>query len=315
MKCLKNILCSSLAAAGILLPSLPTIAQQAPTKSDIQKCGKIDDDLSRLACFDALSARVQGAPSVSPPVNGTGLWKVSTERSAIDDSTSVTALLTASQPIGIGYRQASPTAVARCKEGNLDFYIVWDVFIGSGKHQVTMRLDSDNARVDTWSVSTDHKATFYSGDRVALFEALTKAKKLVVRTTPFGESPVITSFNISGFANVSPTIFKGCASIDTGTAAQAAGPSASYGGRIAARIRPNITFLGDMAGIIGDPGAEVEVRAAADGTITSRKLLKSSGIKAWDEAVLKAIDKTEILPLDTDGRVPSELVISFRPKD
>jgi colicin import membrane protein len=101
----------------------------------------------------------------------------------------------------------------------------------------------------------------------------------------------------------------------TGTAAQAAGPSASYGGRIVGRIRPNITFPGDVAGIIGNPGAEVEVRAAADGTILSRKLLKSSGIKAWDEAVLKAIDKTEILPRDIDGRVPSELVISFRPKD
>ena len=101
----------------------------------------------------------------------------------------------------------------------------------------------------------------------------------------------------------------------TGTAAQAAGPSASYGGRIVGRIRPNITFPGDVAGIIGNPGAEVEVRAAADGTIISRKLLKSSGIKAWDEAVLKAIDKTEILPRDIDGRVPSELVISFRPKD
>ena len=36
---------------------------------------------------------------------------------------------------------------------------------------------------------------------------------------------------------------------------------------------------------------------------------------AWDEAVLRAITKTEMLPRDTDGRVPSPLVISFRPKD
>jgi TonB family protein len=101
----------------------------------------------------------------------------------------------------------------------------------------------------------------------------------------------------------------------TGTAAQAAGPSASYGGRLVARIRPNITFPGDVAGIMGNPGAEVEVRADADGTIISRKLLKSSGIKAWDEAVLKAIDKTETLPRDIDGRVPDHLEFTFRPKD
>ena len=101
----------------------------------------------------------------------------------------------------------------------------------------------------------------------------------------------------------------------TGTAAQAAGPSASYGGRLVERIRPKIAFPGDVAGIMGNPGAEVEVRADADGTIISRKLLKSSGIKAWDEAVLKAIDKTETLPRDIDGRVPGHLEFTFRPKD
>ena len=101
----------------------------------------------------------------------------------------------------------------------------------------------------------------------------------------------------------------------TGTAAQAAGPSASYGGRLVARIRPNITFAIDIAAITGNPGAEVEVRSAPDGTILSRKLLQSSGIQAWDEAVLKAIDKTETLPRDIDGRVPGHLVFMFRPKD
>ena len=186
------------------------LPQLAPSRADIQTCGKIDDDLSRLACFDALHVRVQGAPSVSPPVRGVGLWEVSTGRSQIDDSTSVTALLTASQPVGTGYRQPSPTVVAHCKEGDLDFYTVWDVFVGSGKHPVTMRLDADDARIDTWSVSTDHKATFYSGKVTVLFEALAKAKKLVVRTTPFGESPVMTSFDVSGFANVRPAILKAC---------------------------------------------------------------------------------------------------------
>lgn len=98
----------------------------------------------------------------------------------------------------------------------------------------------------------------------------------------------------------------------TGSAMQSSGPSASYGGRIKARVKPNIVFSDDIA---GNPVAEVEVRAAPDGTIVGRKLSKSSGVPAWDEAVLKAIDKTEVLPRDTDGRVPSSLIISFRPKD
>ncbi len=98
----------------------------------------------------------------------------------------------------------------------------------------------------------------------------------------------------------------------TGTAQQAAGPSAGYAGRIRARIKPNIVFTEDVA---GNPTAEVEVRTAPDGTIIGKTLIKPSASAAWNEAVLKAIDKTEVLPRDVDGRVPPSLVISFRPKD
>ena len=97
----------------------------------------------------------------------------------------------------------------------------------------------------------------------------------------------------------------------TGTAQRSSGPSDSYGGRIRARVKPNIVFTDDIA---GNPMAEVEVRQAPDGTITGRRIVKSSGFKAWDEAVLRALDKTEVLPRDTDGRVHSPLILEFRPR-
>ena len=97
-----------------------------------------------------------------------------------------------------------------------------------------------------------------------------------------------------------------------GTAAQASGPSASYGGRVRARVKPNVVFTEEIA---GNPVAEVEVRTSIDGTIISQRLVKSSGNKAWDDAVIKAIIRTEVLPRDVDGRVPTPLIISFRPKD
>ncbi len=49
--------------------------------------------------------------------------------------------------------------------------------------------------------------------------------------------------------------------------------------------------------------------------VVKRGLLKSSGNKAWDDAVLKAIDKTAVLPRDIDGTVPSLLEINFRRRD
>ncbi|MDY0745589.1 cell envelope integrity protein TolA [Paucibacter sp. R3-3] len=97
-----------------------------------------------------------------------------------------------------------------------------------------------------------------------------------------------------------------------GTAQKSSGPSATYGGRVVARVKPNIVY-GDVPA--GNPAAEVEVRVAPDGTIIGRKIIKASGLPDWDSAVLRAIDKTETLPRDTDGTVPSVLVISFRPRD
>ena len=96
-----------------------------------------------------------------------------------------------------------------------------------------------------------------------------------------------------------------------GRAAEAP-PSATYVARLADLIRSQTVFSGDVP---GNPAAEVEVRASASGTIIARRLLRSSGHAAWDEAVLRAIDRVGALPRDSDGRVPSTLIVAFRPKE
>ena len=98
----------------------------------------------------------------------------------------------------------------------------------------------------------------------------------------------------------------------SGTALKSAGPSANYAGRIVARVKPNIVFTEEIK---GNPRAEVEVRTSPDGTIVDSKLVKSSGNKSWDEAVLRAVEKTEVLPRNEDGIVPSPMTIGFRPRD
>jgi colicin import membrane protein len=98
-----------------------------------------------------------------------------------------------------------------------------------------------------------------------------------------------------------------------GTAARSRGPSASYAGRILARVRPNIVF--DPSSMDGNPETEVEVRCAPDGTIVGRRITKSSGVAAWDDAVVRAIDRTAVLPRDTDGSIPTPMTLVFHPKD
>ena len=96
------------------------------------------------------------------------------------------------------------------------------------------------------------------------------------------------------------------------TAQQSSGPSASYAGRVVARVKPNIVFTDVVS---GNPRAEVEIRLLPDGTIVGSKLTQSSGNKAWDDAVLRAVERTATLPRDENGKVPSPIVLGFRPQD
>lgn len=98
-----------------------------------------------------------------------------------------------------------------------------------------------------------------------------------------------------------------------GSDQQSSGPSSGYSGRVAAKIRPNIRYTEEFSRSLT---TEIEVRAASSGSIISRRMVRSSGNPDWDEAALKAIDRTGSLPPDVDGRVPTApIIIIVRPSD
>ncbi len=92
----------------------------------------------------------------------------------------------------------------------------------------------------------------------------------------------------------------------TSTALEAKAPSDSYKGRIRAYIKRFHTYTETVT---GNPTTEIEIRTASDGSIMSRKITKSSGLKSWDDAALNAIDKAEKLPLDENGRAPPPMIL------
>jgi colicin import membrane protein len=94
-------------------------------------------------------------------------------------------------------------------------------------------------------------------------------------------------------------------------ALRASAPSASYVARVVARIKPNVVYTET---VVGNPTTEIEIFTAADGSITSRKVVKSSGNADWDTAALNAIDKTAVLPRDENQRVPPSMLIVFSPR-
>ena len=99
-----------------------------------------------------------------------------------------------------------------------------------------------------------------------------------------------------------------------GPALVSSGPTAAYKNRLAALFKRNIVFS-NVDSIQGNPKAEVQVKVSSTGLIMSARLSKSSGVTAWDEAVLRAVEKTERIPLDENGKVVSDFPVGFGPKD
>ena len=146
-------------------------------------------------------------------------------------------------------------------------------------------------------------------------KALEDTKKLEAKKQEAREQTSTAALDKQRRENIARTLgLAGASGADnaTGSAQKSSGPSASYGGKVRAKVKPNIVFTD---AIEGNASAEVEVRSSPTGTIMSQRLVKSSGNKAWDEAVIKAIIRTETMPRDVDGRVPSPMILEFRPRD
>ena len=73
--------------------------------------------------------------------------------------------------------------------------------------------------------------------------------------------------------------------------------------KVIKKVRANITFNADA--FKGNKQTIIQVRLAPDGAILSRTMTSSSGDNAWDQAVLSAIDATQSLPRDDDGKLPT----------
>ena len=102
----------------------------------------------------------------------------------------------------------------------------------------------------------------------------------------------------------------------TGEAPKSQGGRADgdYVHRIAAKIRSNIAFI-VPEGLQGNPPVEYEVRLLPDGSIAGIRKLKSSGVPGFDEAVSRAIERSQPYPRDKSGAVPSSFIGIHKPKD
>ncbi len=102
----------------------------------------------------------------------------------------------------------------------------------------------------------------------------------------------------------------------SGDAPKSQGPRGdpSYIQKVGAKIRSNTVFNG-AEDVEGNPSVEYAVDLLPDGSVRGIRKLKTSGIPGFDEAVRRAIEKSQPFPADKSGTVPSGITVAHKPKD
>lgn len=102
----------------------------------------------------------------------------------------------------------------------------------------------------------------------------------------------------------------------TGDAPKSTAPKsdAGYLAGIRTKVKSTTSYSGSTD-VAGNPTAEFKIEQLPSGEIMNVKLVKSSGVGSFDDAVEKGIIKASPLPKKKDGTVERTLVIAFKMKD
>lgn len=78
--------------------------------------------------------------------------------------------------------------------------------------------------------------------------------------------------------------------------------------KVRSLLRSNLDWHGKNTGL----QTVIMVHCSPDGKLLSATIAQSSGDLAWDEAVIRAVKRSDPMPGDDDGRTPEKFRIVFR---
>lgn len=202
--------------------------------------------------------------------------------------------------------KATPDQFRATKRNGLPYEIDYEIGLGKKKELVEKNTDYHNPTITTPFADRTTKWTI-NGEIVG-FRVYLPGSSMPAYEHQFGSydfrrrSPqrTINTMPNTGGANPSSAV------------SRADKLSPAYISQIIDHVRPNIVFWDNIK---NNTTAEVEIRISEDGSIVGRRLLRSSGNEEWDQAVLRAVDRTGTFPRDVDGRVPASLILVFRPRE
>lgn len=186
------------------------------------KCSAIKDGVKRLACYDDLAAAEQKQVDAKAAIllgsnnKKANNWDLSIEQSKIDDSQAVYLTTESTTPIQGRFRgNAVPTLVLRCLQNVTSAYINFDGWYMtdiSGHGQVTFRIDKEKPFVQKMSASNSNKALGFwnGGTSLPFIKKLMTGQSLLVQATPFRESSLMVTFDITNLEGEIEPLRKAC---------------------------------------------------------------------------------------------------------
>lgn len=194
--------------------SKPAIADiRQPDRAELAECQSEVNGTKRLACYDKIfpQDKPDDTESMAEQAVNHGKWQTSVTTSPVDDTNNVVLSLPSNDYIRTPFGETvAPTIYVACREKKTEVFINWDVYLGLEQTNMLYRLDKQKAVEKNWSISTDTKAVFYKGSDIDFVRTLAKADKMFARITPYNESPVSATFDLSGLSDALKPLQKAC---------------------------------------------------------------------------------------------------------
>lgn len=177
----------------VLGSSEPAAAQPTAPILKIFLCKTLTDNDARLKCYDsALSALAEAQPQKDRPEPKDGSWKITEDKSPIDDAPNIVGGLEASDG-------SAGVMALRCKEHQTDALFSFGKFLGSSDTiRVIYRIDDNKAVNARWNASSTGKAVFVP-KAASFIKSLRKNGTLFIRAFDFQGASVDATFNLGDF--------------------------------------------------------------------------------------------------------------------
>lgn len=197
--------------SGIVLSLCVTAVCAQPTVArTIEDCAALTNPDDRLSCFDALLVER------NPPPARAGQWRVTDERSALDDSRRVVLAVQSEEPTSSRFGHTGRASfLIRCEENTTSTWIHWGGHFMSDINnggRVDYRIDQRPPDRITMRVSNNNESLgLWRGNQsIPFLRQILEADRLYVRATPFSESRVEATFVISGLSEAIKPLRETC---------------------------------------------------------------------------------------------------------